>query len=202
MACFAALSLTWSLCERALHAQARSWSSAIAAIGPERSSWRRQRSASCCNGISSGGRLGLLPPHASRAAAARLFFCENRAGPTCVGAGLRRGVRAAGSYRCGWRFESSRAHHAVFLTARFLRDCQQASNWRAFAAAFGSQRRPFLASMRILGVVSLGRGISFPRCRSILDKTCACSCARRCFYVTPRCPRRPSANSIVYPSGS
>ena len=54
----------------------------------------------------------------------------------------------------------------------------------------------------ILGVVSLGRGISFPRCRSILDKTCACSCARRCFYVTPRCPRRPSANSIVYPSGS
>ena len=130
------------------------------------------------------------------------FFCENRAGPTCVGAGLRRGVRAAGSYRCGWRFESSRAHHAVFLTARFLRDCQQASNWRAFAAAFGSQRRPFLASMRILGVVSLGRGISFPRCRSILDKTCACSCARRCFYVTPRCPRRPSANSIVYPSGS
>ena len=54
----------------------------------------------------------------------------------------------------------------------------------------------------ILGVVSLGRGISFPRCGSILDKTCACSCARRCFYVTPRCPRRPSANSIVYPSGS
>ena len=30
----------------------RSWSSAIAAIGPERSSWPRQRSASCCNGIS------------------------------------------------------------------------------------------------------------------------------------------------------
>lgn len=76
MACFAALSLTWSLCERALHAQARSWSSAIAAIGPERSSWLRQRSASCCNGISSGGRLGLLPPHASRAAAARLFFAK------------------------------------------------------------------------------------------------------------------------------
>jgi hypothetical protein len=40
-------------------------------------------------------------------------------------------------------FESSRAHHAFFLTARFPGDGQEARNWRAFADAFRSPRTPF-----------------------------------------------------------
>jgi hypothetical protein len=39
----------------------------------------------------------------------------------------------------------SKVHHAFFLTARFPGDGQEARNWRAFAAAFRSPRRPFLA---------------------------------------------------------
>ena len=67
-------------------------------------------------------------------------------------------ARSSKSYEGGslsWRFDrtaclarsskSSQVHHAFFLTARFPGDYQEARNWRAFAAAFWSPRRPFLA---------------------------------------------------------
>ena len=40
---------------------------------------------------------------------------------------------------------SAMPSHAVFLTARFPGDGQEAHKWRALAAAFRSPRRPFLA---------------------------------------------------------
>ena len=45
----------------------------------------------------------------------------------------------------GTQFESSQVHHALFRTARFPGDGQEARNWRALGPASRSQRRPFLA---------------------------------------------------------
>ena len=56
-------------------AQARSCASTIADIG--RSDHHgRATSVSCCSGISSCGRLGPLPPHASRACGGAAYFAQ------------------------------------------------------------------------------------------------------------------------------
>jgi hypothetical protein len=135
----------------------------------QRSSWPRQQSLSCCNGISSCGRFGLLPPHARRACGGATYLCANLSGATCVGAGLGGG--------------QSRWLITVWLEVRVLPSPPRSpSNLQI------SRRRPKSPQLAgscgwvsvsaetvsglkaILGGLSLGRGIPFPRCRLILDE--------------------------------
>ena len=59
-------------------------------------------------------------------------------------------------------------HHALFRTVRFPGDCQKACHWRAFAPASRSLAETISCATAISGGLSLGRGIPFPRCRSLL----------------------------------
>ncbi len=122
---YAALSLRWSLCERAMHAQARSCAGTIAEIGRSDHYGHANKSVPCCNGISSCGRLGSAPSSRAPDLRRRGLF-------------LSKPVRS----RCGWRFESSRAHHAFPREPGFPEICQLAPNWRGSrASALSLQRR-------------------------------------------------------------
>jgi hypothetical protein len=81
---------------------------------------------------------------------------------------LRDGVRY--DWVPGTQFESSQVHHALFRTARFPGDGQGARQLAGSCGCVLFSAETVSGLKAILGGLSLGRGIPFPRCRSILNE--------------------------------